>query len=243
MLSCQGNYCAVLVDLDRGKLLALVPERTQEAIEKVLLSWGEEVLSSIVEVSMDLWRPYQSLMKKLMPDTDIVADRFHVMQQVQEELNNQRKLVKKEVQKMAKSPEKTAKLNAINKSKFALLKNPENLNEAQKIKREEVKQHFPILAEMCGLKEEFRQIFESSKNWFDGLIKLGRWLKKSAALFPKSQGTIRRWLVEITAYFESRTSNGVVEGVNQKIKLVKRSGFGFRNLENLELRCLLAFED
>ena len=40
----QGNYCAVLVDLDQ--LLALVPARTQEAIEKVLLDWGIDVLSS-----------------------------------------------------------------------------------------------------------------------------------------------------------------------------------------------------
>lgn len=56
----QGNYCAVLVDLDRGKLLALVSERTQEAIEKVLLSWGKEVLEGIEEVSIDLWLPYKT---------------------------------------------------------------------------------------------------------------------------------------------------------------------------------------
>ena len=72
---------------------------------------------------------------------------------------------------------------------------------------------------------------------------LADWFKKSADLFPKSQGTIRRWLVEITAYFEPRTTNGIVEGINQKFKLVKRCGFCFRNLDNFELRCLLAFQN
>ncbi len=50
----QGNYCAVLVDLDTSQLLALVPDRTQEAIEKVLMDWGIDVFSGIEEVSIDL---------------------------------------------------------------------------------------------------------------------------------------------------------------------------------------------
>ena len=239
----QGNYCAVLVDLDRGKLLALVSERTQEAIEKVLLSWGKEVLEGIEEVSIDLWFPYKTLSEKIIPNASVVADRFHVMNQIQEELNNGRKSAKHQVNKMSNSPEKAAKLKAINGSKFVLLKNRKNLSDSQNLKKEEVLNKFPVLNEMCALKDEFQEIFESSNSWFDGLVKLRDWLKKSANLFPKSQGTVRRWLVEITAYFESKTSNGVVEGVNQKIKLIKRAGFGFRNQANFELRCLLNFLD
>ena len=97
--------------------------------------------------------------------------------------------------------------------------------------------------EMCALKDEFQENVESSNSWFDGLVKRRDWLKLAVNLFPKSQGTVRRWLVEITAYFESKTSYGVVEGVNQKIKLIKRAGFGFRNQENFELRSLLNFID
>ena len=50
----QGNYCAVLVDLDTSQLLALVPDRTQDISEKVLMDWGIDVLSGIEEVSIDL---------------------------------------------------------------------------------------------------------------------------------------------------------------------------------------------
>jgi transposase len=44
---------------------------------------------------------------------------------------------------------------------------------------------------------------------------------------------------EIGGYFESRTTNGIVEGINTKLKLLKRCGFGFRNLINFEIRALL----
>ena len=109
--------------MDTSQLLALVPDRTQEAIEKVLMDWGIDVLSGIEEVSIDLWRPYKSLVEKLMPNAEVVADRFHVMNQVQEELDNGRKQAKKEVNKMAKSEKKTAIIKAINHSKYVFIAN------------------------------------------------------------------------------------------------------------------------
>ncbi|MGB5968242.1 MAG: transposase, partial [Spirulinaceae cyanobacterium] len=59
--------------------------------------------------------------------------------------------------------------------------------------------------------------------------------------FPKSCGTIRRWMGEIIAYFDSRTTQGVVEGINNKLKLIKRRGYGFRNFENFSLRSILTW--
>ena len=50
---------------------------------------------------------------------------------------------------------------------------------------------------------------------------------------------IKRWLAEIVGYFEQRTTNAIVEGINNKLKLLKRSGFGFRNFNNFQLRALL----
>jgi Transposase len=57
--------------------------------------------------------------------------------------------------------------------------------------------------------------------------------------FPKSCGTIRRWMGEIISYFDNRTTQGVVEGINNKLKLIKRMGYGFRNFDNFRLRVAL----
>ncbi len=56
--------------------------------------------SKIEEVSMDLWIPYKNLVEELMPNAQVVADRFHVMKQVNTELDNQRKKEKREAEKI-----------------------------------------------------------------------------------------------------------------------------------------------
>jgi len=48
-----------------------------------------------------------------------------------------------------------------------------------------------------------------------------------------------RWYQEIIAYFDNRTTSGTVEGINNKLKLIKRTVYGFKNFENFRLRCLL----
>ena len=99
----------------------------------------------------------------------------------------------------------------------------------------------PILTKMHSLKEEFRDIYETQKNWSEGLLSLADWLKDSSKYFPKSFGTIKRWIGEIIAYFDERTTQGVVEGINNRLKLIKRRAYGFRNFENFQLRSFLTW--
>ena len=95
----QGNYCAVLIDIEQSKVIALLEERTQEKIMEILSSWGTEIVKEIEFVSIDLWKPYRSLIEKLMPNATVVADRFHVMKQINEELDKQRKSEKRAAEK------------------------------------------------------------------------------------------------------------------------------------------------
>jgi transposase len=46
---------------------------------------------------------------------------------------------------------------------------------------------------------------------------------------------------EIISYFDNRTTQGVVEGINNKLKLIKRMGYGFRNFDNFQLRVALTW--
>jgi transposase len=204
----QGNYCAVLVDLDKSKVVDILSERSQSKIMEVMNSWGAEVLSEIEYVSIDLWKPYKSLVEKLIPNATVVADRFHVMKQINEELDQQRKTTKRVAQK-EKSPKKKEKiLSVVSKSKYALLKNECNLNEQQKEKLKQVKEACPILGKMQEFKEEFREIFEQKQNGLSGLLKISDWLKEAVIYYPKSKKTIVRWIGEIISYFDERITNG-----------------------------------
>ncbi|MBF2018249.1 MAG: ISL3 family transposase [Rivularia sp. T60_A2020_040] len=242
----KGNYCAVLVDLDNSKLLAILPGRTQEIIKEVLNSWGEELLEQIEEVSIDLWRGYKSLVNELIPNAQVVADRFHVMTQINKELDLERKREKRKVEdSIKKSKSQLEKdqhekvLDGLKKSKYPLLKNEEDLNEEQKNKLYQVKEVSPTLKVMHELKEKIRMIFDETKDWLQGLFQLGIWLLKAKENFPVSRKTIIRWIDEIIAYFDNGTNSGVIEGINNKLKLIKRSAYGFKNFENFRVRCLL----
>ena len=249
LIKGQGNYCAVLIDLETSKLITIVLGRTQAEIEPVLKSWGSEVLKKIEEVSIDLWKGYKTLVKKLMPNVQVVADRFHVMVQVNQELDTQRKREIRQVIDLKNTSSLSKKaaeyqeiLEGINDSKYSLLKNEENLNEKQTLKLREVKKVCPNLAEMHKLKEKFRQIFENTKtNWLRALLRIGIWQKRAQPYFPDTVKTITNWFDEIIAYFDNRTTSGIVEGINNKLKLIKRSAYGFRNFEKYKNRCLLTW--
>jgi transposase len=78
-------------------------------------------------VSIDLWKPYKILVEELMPNAQVVADRFHVMKQVNDEFDQQRKQHKYSATKQDLQIKKPTN-SAINKSKYPLLKKKNNLN-------------------------------------------------------------------------------------------------------------------
>ncbi|MDB9303056.1 transposase [Nodularia spumigena] len=116
-------------------------------------------------------------------------------------------------------------------SKYSLLKNQEDLNEEQMNKLNQVQNVSPTLKAMYELKEKIRNIFNRTKDWYPVVFKLGILLSKAKNHFPTSYNTIIRWFDEVIAYFDHRTNSGIVEGINNKIKLIKRSAFGFINFD------------
>ncbi|MEH2048352.1 ISL3 family transposase [Nostoc sp.] len=235
----QGNPKAVLVDLDTHKPIEIVKSRRMEEIREVFVSWDIQVLEQIQEVSIDLWSPYKSLVEELMPNANVTADRFHVMKQVNDELDAMRKAEKKAAMSLENKLEKDRILEGLSKSKYSFLKNEDSLNEKQKEKLKSAQEVSPILAKMHQLKEDFRDIFELTKYWGDSVIKLLDWMHEALSYFPKSIGTMVRWFGEIVGYFDEKTTSGTVEGINNKLKLIKRLGYGFRNFSNFRLRSLL----
>lgn len=234
----QGKFIVVLVDLETHKLVGLVPERKQSEIEKSMQKWGEEVLAEIEEVSIDMSGNYKSLVKKLCPNAEVTVDRFHVTKMVHEELN-QARVDQKKTAEALNTQEKHKLFTGLKGSKYILLKAGADLSEKQKEKLEQVKSASPLVGIMHSLKEEFHQIFEESKDLGTGTLELIDWLKKAEPYYKKSVKTIKRWLAEVVGYFERRTTNGIVEGINNKLKVLKRCGFGFRNFNNFETRALL----
>jgi transposase len=179
--------------------------------------------------------------KKQMPNAEIVADRFHVMQLIHRELNQVRN---QEIRATQKHPDESGQAEIkkiLESSKYALLKPEQKLTDKQKETLEQVKEASPMLAQMHQQKEELRQIFETAKDWEAGITNLTQWLAQAETTFQTSVATIDRWFEEVANYLHHHTTSGVVEGINHKLKVIKRSGYGFRNFANFESRCLICW--
>lgn len=129
-----------------------------------------------------------------MPNAQVVADRFHVMIQINKELDIKRKQEKRNIEDLIKKTKLQSEkdefqknLDGLKKSKYALLKNEINLNEEQKMKLFQVKKVSPTLKLMHELKEKIRIIFDETDDWLAGLFKIGIWLLKAKEYFPVSQ--------------------------------------------------------
>jgi transposase len=150
-------------------------------------------------VSIDLWKPYKTVIEKLMPKAQIVADRFHVMKQINEELNARRNIEKTRASQLKDRQKREEILAGLIKSKSALLKKKEKLNQVEKDKLKEVEQVAPDLMAMYQKKEDFRAIFEDTITGDEAFWTIVDWTESSYQYFPKSCQTIKRWIDEIVA--------------------------------------------
>lgn len=188
------NYAAVLVDLETRKPIALLEKRNKAVIAEYLSSLGSEILNQVEEVSIDLWMPYKSLIQEMMPNAQVVADRFHVMKQINEELDTKRKQEKRAAKKIKNRRKRNDKLTGLTHSKYPLLKKKESLSDEEKAKINSVEEVAPELGLMYRNKEAIRDIFDSKISSDEALDKFLEWTEISYIYFPKSCRTISRWI-------------------------------------------------
>lgn len=100
----------------------------------------------------------------------------------------------------------------------------------------------PQLKQLHQLKEAFRTISETDHSREQACQHLEAWIVQVEASGVKSLGkfvqTLRHWWEQILNYFSERLTSGLVEGLNNRLKLIKRRAFGYRNFEHFRLRVL-----
>ncbi len=227
----RNAYDLIFYNLDTGKPMEVLEGRTKEQLMGYLKGLSEAITRGIAEVCIDMWRPYAQAVAEVLPHASLVVDRFHVMQSVNRDLKQLKNARKKELPEEAKA------------CHYPLLKNQADLTEKQREILERVYEADPILKRAPQLKEHFRAIFETVQTLEDARKQVQKWIGKAYKhhVFPTVITTMQTWLNSILNYFHHRTTNSPSEGINNKIKLVKRRAYGFRNFANFRLRILTAF--
>lgn len=221
------DFVTVVSDLEAGELIEVIDSHQQEDIVEALMQQPLEVREAVEEVSVDMWGGFPAVIKEVFPNAEIVVDRFHVMKAVNKNLNEIRKQIKFKV-----------KVKGV---KWLLLKNQNDLNDDEQEKLESVLKQSKRLRKAHELKEDFRDIYENSKERDIGKNKFEGWLQKAQSIYTDAVKTVRNHLDTICNYFLSRTTSGVMEGINNRLKLIKRQAYGFMNFKNMRRRFLSCF--
>ncbi|MEG4228775.1 ISL3 family transposase [Microcoleus sp. N9_A2] len=223
----QENFVTVVGDISEGNLIEMIDSHRSEEIIEVLMTQAIEVREQVEEVSVDMWGGFPKVIKKVFPNAKVVIDRFHVM-----------KIVNKDLNKLRRAAGITDR-----QSKYLLLSNRVNFNSEQIDKLESTLGKSECLRIAYEMKEEFREIYETNLTVKKGQKKIKEWLNYAQVFFRESASTIENHFEGICNYFLNRTTRGVMEGINNRIKLIMRQGYGFCNFNNFRNRVLACSSD
>ena len=119
---------------------------------------------------------------------------------------------------------------------FFYWKNGEDLTSEQTEKLDQLLQRSKRLEKAYRWKEEFRAIYEQPLTVEEGKRQIQEWLSKARAVDSEATTTIHNHLDGICNYFQNRMTSGAMEGINNRIKLIKRQAYGFANFNNFRAK-------
>lgn len=216
----------------------MLEDRSKENLLNWLGERGIEWCAAVQFACSDMWDAYQEAAEQKLPNARRVVDRFHVMKNLNEALTKARRAIQKEADETTKE--------LLKGCRWLLVKNRENLTEDQQQKLTCMLEASPELKSCYQLKEAFRDLFNQDLTPKAAEKHLLRWVAQVEATSFKALksfvGTLRNWWQQILNYFDGCYNNGFAEGVNLKIKMLNRRGFGYRNFSSFRLHVLVAFD-
>lgn len=219
------RYISSLVDLDGGCVLDVVEERTESAckalIEKALT---EKQQTQVTAVALDMWQAYANAVSDKLPQADIVHDRFHISQHLNEAVDKVRRQENKLLLEQGDG--------RLKGSKYDWLSNAENVPESHEENFAKLRHSNLKVSRAWAIKESFRHFWDYrsgawAKRYYD------RWyswaIRSRLEPIKEKARMIKTHLTNILTYFKHGISNAVAEGLNSKIQTVKSNARGYRS--------------
>jgi transposase len=229
----KHRYNTSIVDLDKGRPIATVKGRRAEDVIAWFKRRPQVELERVEVVVLDMSKTYAAAIQELFGESVQVIDRFHVVKLAVEALDEVLRSVQNQL-----DPEEA---KAMKKLRRRWLKSANQLNVDELIARCEWRRRFPQLREVIDWVQDLRLWFERKyeKPAREALLKLiERASQSSQEPLKRMAGTLRRWFEPIVHYIRHRYSNGITEGLNNKIKLIQPMAYGLRNEHNRRKRIM-----
>lgn len=239
------KYLTIVVDHDTGRLVWAGVGRDKATVRAFFDALGPERCAQITHVSADGATWISDVVEERCENAVRCADPFHVVKWATTALDEVRRqawnaarsdtALLRARRSAGQTNRSTGHAQALKNSRFALWKNPENLTTRQQAKLAWIAKAEPTLHRAYLLKEALRLVFQLPHD--EAVAALDAWIAWARRCrierFVKLQRTIVTYKTEILATIEHGLSNGLIESVNTKIRLITRMAFGFASPDAL----------
>lgn len=225
---------SVLLRNGKKRVIGVLEDRKKETVRKFFKSIPKDLRKTVRVFCTDLYDGFIGAAKEVFGrKVRIVADRFHVAKLYRKGVDDLRK---KELKRLKKSlPKEECKL--LKGVMWVLRKNVDDLTEADLEIIKKLKSHAPTLVNAYLLCSTLTRVFESRITKEQARCQLRGWKglvrRTGMDCFDSFLRTLEERMEEITNYFVERHSSGFVEGLNNKIKVIKRRCYGILNRNHL----------
>jgi len=236
------DFVTIITGLTNGNLLILgvLKGKKKQTVKNFLAKIPLRIRRTVETICVDLYEGFINAAKEIFSKkTKITADRFHVAKLYRNGLENLRKKELKRLKKLL-SKEDYLSLKGV---MWVLRKNKEHLSPEEKVQLDFLFSLSPQLKEAYQLRESLTHLFNEDINKFQGKHRINSWIRKvqrsPVRCFDSFIKTLLKFKDEISNYFINRRSSGFVEGLNNKIKVIKRRCYGVLNRKHLFQRIYL----
>lgn len=229
------KYLTLVYQIDAGcrRLLWMGRERKAKTLLGFFRWFGKERTKQLRFICSDMWKPYLKVIAKKAEHAIHILDRFHIMASLSKAIDQVRAEETRQLKREGYEP-------VLTKTRWLLLKRPENLTAKQEPKLAELLRYNLKSVRSYLLKEEFQQLWSYRSPYWAGQF-LDKWCTKTmrSKIEPmkKMARQLRRHRPLLLNWFQAKGqfSSGIVEGFNNKAKLTTRKSYGFRTYHATEI--------
>jgi transposase len=245
LLKGHRDFVAVIsAQTERGDLhvLAVLPNRLKATVVAWLKRIPSAIRTQIGMVCTDIWEGYITAVQEVLPHATIVIDRFHVARHYRDGVDELRK---QELRRLRQELPKDV-ADEFRHTLWPFRKRAADLDAAEQERLDRLLASSSALRQAYTLREELTTIFDSAGSKPEGLRQIQGWrqrvVQSGLTCFDGFLKLLDTWLDLIANYFLHHHTSSFVEGLNNKLKVLKRRCYGLRNVVRLFQRLTLDLE-
>lgn len=229
-LKKRHKYLTTIADWDIGKVLGVQKDRTYEALKAFFDSLTNEVRDSIEAVAIDMWDPYIKAVTESCPNAKIVFDEFHAVAAFGRVIDKVRNMEYKEAEESGKA--------VIKGTKYLLLKNKQNITSEERPRLKQLLELNQNLATAYILKDYLKKLWDYRyPKWAEKALCNWCSIAYESNVKPLMDfaNTLIKYAYGIINHCRFPIHTSFIEGMNNKIKVIKRKAYGFHDIEYFSL--------